>query len=131
MGVTDRWVRKLLKRMSKRGDAAVVHGLRGRASNRKIGSQTQKRAIEVLKQAEWHDFGPTFASEQLTTPRNGRISFRSRNHPLPARKWDMPVKTEPKERPIIRMLLSACDDASLRPREVEALALSAYTYAML
>jgi prolyl-tRNA editing enzyme YbaK/EbsC (Cys-tRNA(Pro) deacylase) len=65
MGVTDRWVRNLLQRMKKRGDAVVVHGLRDRASNRKIASQTQKRAIEVLKQAEWHDFGPTFASEQL------------------------------------------------------------------
>jgi len=73
MGVTDRWVRKLLKRMKKRGDAVVVHGLRDRASNRKIASQTQKRAIEVLKQAEWHDFGPTFASEQLAKRHQIRV----------------------------------------------------------
>jgi hypothetical protein len=73
MGVTDRWVRKLLKRMNKRGDAVVVHGLRDRASNRKIGSQTQKRAIEVLKQADWHDFGPTFASEQLAKRHQIRV----------------------------------------------------------
>jgi predicted DNA-binding protein (UPF0251 family) len=31
MGVSDRWVRTLLKRMSKQGDAVVVHGLRGQA----------------------------------------------------------------------------------------------------
>jgi hypothetical protein len=30
---------------------------RGRASNRKIATQIQKRAIKVLKQADWHDFG--------------------------------------------------------------------------
>ena len=42
MGVSDRWVRKLLKRMKKGGDAVVVHGLRGRASNRKIAGKTQK-----------------------------------------------------------------------------------------
>ncbi len=36
MGVSDRWVRKLLKRMKQQGDGVVVHGLRGRASNRKI-----------------------------------------------------------------------------------------------
>src|SRR5277367_1058951 len=65
MGVSDRWVRKLLKRMKKRGDAVVVHGLRGRASNRKIAAQTQRRATELLHQPDWHDFGPTFASEQL------------------------------------------------------------------
>jgi biotin operon repressor len=65
MGVSDRWVRKLLQRMKAEGDAVVVHGLRGRASNRKIGTSTRDRAIELLKQPDWHDFGPTFASEQL------------------------------------------------------------------
>src|ERR1035437_5403921 len=66
MGVSDRWVRKLLARMQSDGDRVVVHGLRGRSSNRQIDAQTQERTIVLLKQPEWHDFGPTFASEQLT-----------------------------------------------------------------
>lgn len=65
MGVSDRWVRKLLVRMKTDGDGVVVHGLRGRSSNRRIDEQTQARSIKLLKQPEWHDFGPTFASEQL------------------------------------------------------------------
>src|ERR1017187_9550769 len=65
MGVTDRWVRNLLKRMKRHGDRVVVHGLRGRASNRKIAGKVHGQAIELLKQRDWHDFGPTFASEQL------------------------------------------------------------------
>jgi biotin operon repressor len=65
IGVSERWVRKLLQRMKTEGDAVAVHGLRGRASNRKIGRSTRERAVELLKQPEWHDFGPTFASEQL------------------------------------------------------------------
>src|SRR5580765_8801393 len=65
MGVSDRWVRKLLVRMKTAGDAVVVHGLRGRSSNRRIDEQTRARAIELIQQPEWHDFGPTFASEQL------------------------------------------------------------------
>src|ERR1035438_6615604 len=65
MGVSDRWVRTLLKRMSKQGDAAVVHGLRGRSSNRKLPAETQRQALAILKQPDWHDFGPTFAAEQL------------------------------------------------------------------
>jgi transposase len=65
MGVSDRWVRKLLKRMKRQGDRVVVHGLRGRASNRKIASKVRAQAIELLQQRDWHDFGPTFASEQL------------------------------------------------------------------
>jgi hypothetical protein len=62
-----------LKRMEKRGDAVVVHGLRDRASKRKIANQTLKRAIGVLKQADWHDFGPTFASEQLAKRHQIRV----------------------------------------------------------
>jgi transposase len=65
MGVSARWVRKLLKRMAKQGDAVVVHGLRGRPSNRKLSAQTHRQALAILKQPDWHDFGPTFASEQL------------------------------------------------------------------
>ncbi len=65
MGVSDRWVRKLLQRMKRQGDGAVVHGLRGRTSNRKIAARLEAQAIELLKQPEWHDFGPTFAAEQL------------------------------------------------------------------
>jgi transposase len=65
MGVTSRWVRKLVKRMGKQGDAVVVHGLRGRPSNRKLPAKTQRQALAILKQPDWHDFGPTFAAEQL------------------------------------------------------------------
>lgn len=65
MGVTDRWVRKLLAAMEERGDAVVVHGLRGRPSNRKLPAKIQRQALAILKQPEWHDFGPTFAAEQL------------------------------------------------------------------
>ena len=65
MGVSERWVRKLLRRMKREGDRVVVHGLRGRASNRKIAAETQKRALQALEDPDWHDFGPTFAAEQL------------------------------------------------------------------
>ena len=65
MGVSQRWVCKLLRRMKQDGDKVVVHGLRGRASNRKLSAQTQKQALAILREPDWHDFGPTFASEQL------------------------------------------------------------------
>ena len=65
MGITHRWVRTLLARMGKEGDEVVVHGLRGHPSNRRIDEVTQTKAVKLLKQPECHDFGPTFASEQL------------------------------------------------------------------
>src|SRR6266852_5614653 len=74
MGVSDRWVRKLLQRMKSEGDRVVVHRLRGRASNRKIRAELQAHALQILKQPEWHDFGPTFASEQLAKRHDIQVS---------------------------------------------------------
>ena len=65
IGVSDRWVRELLKHLAKQGDTAVVHGLRGRPSNRRLPGKTQRQALAILKRPDWHDFGPTFAAEQL------------------------------------------------------------------
>jgi len=65
MGVSDRWVRTLLRRMDRVGDLVVVHGLRGRPSNRKLPDTTKRQALAILKQRDWQDFGPTFAAEQL------------------------------------------------------------------
>ena len=65
MKVSDRWVRELLNRYERLGDRAVVHGLRGHASNRRIGEGIRRKALRLLRQPDWHDFGPTFASEQL------------------------------------------------------------------
>jgi DNA-binding Lrp family transcriptional regulator len=80
LGVSERWVRKLLRRMKKQGDGVVVHGLRGRASNRKIAATVQARAIKILKQAEWHDFGPTFAAEQLAKRHKIKVSDETVRH---------------------------------------------------
>lgn len=65
MGITERWVRRLLAEMKVKGDAVVVHGLRGRRSNRRIDEKIRARAMEIVKSPDWHDFKPTFASEQL------------------------------------------------------------------
>jgi transposase len=83
MGVSSRWVRELLTRMDQHGDAVVVHGLRGRPSNRKLSAQTQRQALAILKQPDWHDFGPTFATEQLGQRHQIRVGKET------LRKWMM------------------------------------------
>ena len=80
MEVSERWVRTLLKRMKKQGDAVVVHGLRGRASNRKLSTETRRQALAILKHPEWHDFGPTFACEQLRKRHQIQVSDETLRH---------------------------------------------------
>ena len=48
MGVSDRWVRRLLAAMKEKGDGVVVHGLRGRASNRRVDEKIRERAMEIV-----------------------------------------------------------------------------------
>lgn len=64
LGITDRWVRKLLVRMKQAGDRGVVHGLRGRASNRRLPERVRRQALKLV-QAKYRDFGPTLACEYL------------------------------------------------------------------
>ena len=94
MGVTARWVRKLVKRMKKQGDAVVVHGLRGRASNRKLSDKTQRQALTILKKPDWHDFGPTFAAEQLAKRHQIHIGKETlRGWMIEAGLWKSKVQT--------------------------------------
>jgi hypothetical protein len=74
MGISDRWVRALLAEMKEKGDAVVVHGLRGRPSNRRVDEKIRGRAMEIVKSTDWHDFKPTFASEQLAKRHQIRVS---------------------------------------------------------
>ena len=65
LDVSPRQVRRMIGRLRKLGDAAVVHALRGRASNRRLSGQMRQRIVRVLSQEMYRDFGPTLASEYL------------------------------------------------------------------
>jgi len=62
--VSDRHVRRLLSAVRERGDAAVVHGLRGRPSNRRLASSFEQKILARMRQ-RYADFGPTLAAEHL------------------------------------------------------------------
>src|SRR5947207_9781235 len=62
--LTDRWIREMVARIRERGDKAVIHGLRGHASARKIDAKLEHRAVQLVER-EYADFGPTLALEHL------------------------------------------------------------------
>ena len=65
LGLSVRQVKRLLFGIKKRGDKAVVHGLRGRPSSRKIAEITEKEARRILSAPVYKGFGPTLACEYL------------------------------------------------------------------
>ena len=43
--ITDRHVRRLLVRLGEKGDGAVIHGLRGRPSNRRLAARLEQKIL--------------------------------------------------------------------------------------
>src|ERR1035438_10175419 len=64
MKISDRQIRRLLVGLQKRGDRAVMHGLRGRASNRRLAARFEQQILTRVRQ-RYADFGPTLAAEHL------------------------------------------------------------------
>src|SRR5713101_1241605 len=80
IGQSERHVRRLLNRLKGKGDAALVHGLRGRRSNRKLDEKTKQKAIEILRRDVYRGFGPTLAAEYLANEHDihaGRETVRT------------------------------------------------------
>src|SRR5512132_2798255 len=92
LGLSVRWVRKLLVRLRRRGDGALRHGLRGRASNRKTPEAVKRRAVELYRQQKqaklWHDYGPTLAAEELAEQHGIQVSRETlRQWLIEAKLW--------------------------------------------
>ena len=66
LGLSSRWVKKLMKRLRGEGDSGLAHRLRGRASNRGHGAEVRKRALGLVSE-QYGDYGPTLASKVLTS----------------------------------------------------------------
>src|SRR3989442_14351602 len=62
LGISDRWVRKLLVRGRKGGDGGIVHRGRGRRANRRLPESLRTQTL-TLGQGNERDFGPTLACE--------------------------------------------------------------------
>jgi len=62
--VSDRHIRRLLFRLGEQGDRAVIHGLRGRPSNRRLTAGFEQKVVARVRQ-RYADFGPTLAAEHL------------------------------------------------------------------
>lgn len=63
LGISYRQCKRVCRRYRQEGDAGLVHGSRGRASNR--GRASVREAVLALYRVKYADFGPTLAREYL------------------------------------------------------------------
>lgn len=89
--MSSRQFRRLRRKAERNGDAAVIHGLRGRSSNHRLDEALKARALERAREAVYHDFGPTLLAEHLSRdPGVGHISSRTlRNWMIAAGLWSV------------------------------------------
>lgn len=62
--LTDRQVRRMVKRIRAEGNKGIVHRLRGREGNRRINRKIRDRIIGAYRKT-YEGFGPRLASEKL------------------------------------------------------------------
>jgi len=74
LGQTERHIRRLLVKLRKQGDAAVVDARRSRPSNRKLDDKVKTKALAMLRQEVYRGFGPTLANEYLAQQRQITVS---------------------------------------------------------
>jgi len=86
LGISVRHVKRLINALKKHGDKAVVHGLRGKRSNRKIEEKIEREAVKILSAPVYAGFGPTLAAEYLRNKHGIEVSKET------VRQWMMRAK---------------------------------------
>lgn len=62
--ISDRQIRRVIKRVREEGDRGVAHRSRGKPSNRRLLEKTREKVIRLYRQ-RYNGFGPTLAAEKL------------------------------------------------------------------
>ena len=64
LGLSGRWIKKLMARLRAEGDQGLAHRLRSKPSNNGHGAAARERALALIGE-RYSDYGPTLASEVL------------------------------------------------------------------
>src|ERR1035437_3030098 len=75
LGLSTRQVKRLLYALKKRGGKAVIHGLRGKPSKRRIEEAIGREGVKILSAEVYRAFGPTLA--RGSSPPRARWLLRS------------------------------------------------------
>ena len=73
LNLTDRQIRRIIKRVRKEGKTGIIHKSRGRVSNRAIPKRIKDRVIKLYREKYW-DYGPTLATEKLFETHKIKVS---------------------------------------------------------
>jgi len=64
LSLSARQIRRIVKRIKIEGERGIIHKSRGRPSSRRIPGKIRDKVIQLYRK-QYHDFGPTLATEKL------------------------------------------------------------------
>ena len=91
IGLSERQVRRHVRRIKEYGDEGILHEGRGQRSWKKIPKVRRDAIMKIYRKRYW-DFGPTFAVEKLEEEKEIKISKET------LRKWLIAEGLRPKQR---------------------------------
>ncbi len=91
VGLSERQVRRHVRRIKDFGDEGILHEGRGQRSWKKIPEARRDAIMKIYRKRYW-DFGPTFAVEKLEEEKGIKISKET------LRKWLIEEGLRPKQR---------------------------------
>lgn len=96
--ITDRQVRRIVKRVRLYAEQGVIHQSRGQVGNRKKPAGFKRKVLELYQKSYW-DFGPTLASEKLLERDGVKVCDETlRLWLIKEGLWQYKKRKDPKER---------------------------------
>ena len=74
VNLSERQIRRIVKRVRTEGDSGIIHHSRNRLSNRKIQTKIKEEVVNLYRE-KYSDFGPTLANEKLFEINKIKISI--------------------------------------------------------
>lgn len=88
IGISERQIRRIVRRVEQEGERGVIHRSRGKPSNRRFTKQFKRKVLRLYEK-HYGDFGPTLAQEKLEEINGISISVQSfRNWLMEAGQWE-------------------------------------------
>jgi transposase len=100
LGISERHVRRLLRRLEVDGDGGIASRKRGRPSNNRLEPSLVAAAVDLVRQ-HYDDFGPTFANEKLRERHGIVLSTETlRKAMIEAGLWEHRHRPQPRFHPM-------------------------------
>lgn len=99
LGLSERHLRRLIRRTEHRGDTGVQNRRRGKAPSNRLSEEIKTKALTLI-QEHFYDYGPTLAAEKLKEYFQLSISKETvRQWMIEAHFWQAHTKKIPKPHP--------------------------------